>query len=228
MLRAVMVPRAGARVPARAGNRSCRALRTGGPASATTTRRGGVRGRRSRGWRRTATVSAAANASAYAIGWSALIRAASTTSRSSGSRASITSRRSRTVSVAASSPWSPPQHVVDLTEIDPRHQRLLPAEQVTDDLGRGAGVLQVAEDRPRVEDDGHGAASRARSADRSCSSSWVIADPRNRPRSGRRRSAGRTATWSSWSQKLTSSPGSMPSWSRSSLGMTTCPLGPTR
>ena len=39
-----------------------------------------------------------------AIGWSALMRAASSTPRSSGRRTSMTSRRSRIVSIASSSP----------------------------------------------------------------------------------------------------------------------------
>lgn len=85
-----------------------------------------------------------------------------------------------------------------------------------------------AQHRPRVEHDGHLVSSRSRSALRSTVSSSTSCEPLNRPRSGRRWPIGRTAAWSPWRQKLTWSPGSMPSSSRRALGMTTWPFGPTR
>ena len=53
-------------------------------------------------------------------------------------------------------------------------------------------------------------------------------EPRNLPinDSGVQRT-GLSATWSSQSQKLTSSPGQIPNRSRNSLGITTCPFAPT-
>ena len=72
----------------------------------------------------------------------------------------------------------------------------LVVEEIGDQRGRRLGVLEEAEHGPRVEDDGHRPDSRRRSASRSDDSTSTRSVPSNRPRSGRRCRAARTATWS--------------------------------
>ena len=69
---------------------------------------------------------AAANASAYVSGKSDLMRPAARTRCSSGSSATMMSRRSRTVVAAAPSPSATAQDVEDLAEVDPADRRAVP------------------------------------------------------------------------------------------------------